>query len=85
MSKGSSAAHWCKEVIEQAVPAKSLSVNVPPPVPPSFGKQNSTTPINGGLPSPSASAAMNTSGINPQYLQLYQQLYAPKPATVPDR
>jgi len=78
MSKGSSAAHWCKEVIEQVVPSSNLSVNVPPPVPPSFGK--SATPGNGGLPSPSASTAMNTSGINPQYLQLYQQLYAPKPA-----
>lgn len=84
MSNGSSTAHWCKEVIEQAVPTSGLNIAVPPPAPPSFGKQSGPNTVN-NVSSPIASMAMNTSGINPQYLQLYQQLYAPKPVSVAER
>lgn len=78
MSNNSSAAHWCKAVIEQVVPNAGLNVAVPPPTPPSFGKNGTKAAA------PAATTPLNADGINPQYLQLYQQLYS-KPVVATDR
>ena len=72
MSNQNSASHWCKTVIEQTVP---------PPPPPVFNQQGiipSKLPAS-NTPSVASTPTYGTSyQLSPQYLQLYNQLYAPQ-------
>lgn len=69
-----SAAHWCKAVIEEVVPSviKSGSLVPPPPVPPTKQQFNFPASQATNPPAPAISLAPQ---IDPQYMQLYKQMY----------
>jgi hypothetical protein len=72
-----SAAHWCKAVIEDAVPtlkSGSAALLTPQSLPGSYANPLAQT---------AAAAQANTlsASLNPAYLQYYQQYYNPPPVT----
>jgi hypothetical protein len=73
-----SAAHWCKAVIEDAVPtlkSGSAAMLTPQPLPGSY-----TNPL--AQTAAGAQASNLSASLNPAYLQYYQQYYNP-PAVTP--
>eukprot|EP00428_Durinskia_dybowskii_P074502 CAMPEP_0170410956 /NCGR_PEP_ID=MMETSP0117_2-20130122/30167_1 /TAXON_ID=400756 /ORGANISM="Durinskia baltica, Strain CSIRO CS-38" /LENGTH=330 /DNA_ID=CAMNT_0010668525 /DNA_START=63 /DNA_END=1052 /DNA_ORIENTATION=+ len=88
MSNSNSASHWCKTVIDQAVPAQSISL-VPPPAP-VFNPSASAQVAPKGKPTIQTTALASSASSNfdarlsPQYVQLYNQIYTqPQSATTP--
>lgn len=79
MSDGNSnsAAHWCKTVIEDAVPTlKTNASAILTPQAPASSYSSTFSSLLGSTSAASVSAtASSVAGVNPAYLQYYQQYY----------